>query len=94
VGVDNPSIGSYARFVNRERILVTATPAELRSEMPGMVDVYDALNRQFSGLTRSSSARRMSCAATSWRCSRARSSSERPLVVADLTAPSTLLRST
>jgi hypothetical protein len=47
VGVDNPSIGSYARFVNRERILVTATPAELRSELPGMVDVYDALNRQF-----------------------------------------------
>jgi hypothetical protein len=47
VGVDNPSIGSYARTVNHERIVVTAAPAELRSEVPGMVDVYDALNRQF-----------------------------------------------
>jgi hypothetical protein len=47
VGVDNPCIGSYARNVNCERILVTATPAELRSEMPGVVDVYDALSRQF-----------------------------------------------
>jgi len=47
VGVDNPSIGSYARTVNPERILVTAEPAELRSDVPGMVDVYDALNRQF-----------------------------------------------
>ncbi|HET6850192.1 MAG TPA: hypothetical protein VFH74_15140 [Gaiellales bacterium] len=33
--------------MNRERILVTAAPSELRSELPGMVDVYDALNRQF-----------------------------------------------
>jgi len=47
VGVDNPSIGSYARIVNRERILVTAAPAELRSDLTGLVDVYDALNRQF-----------------------------------------------
>jgi hypothetical protein len=33
--------------VNRERILVTAEPTELRSDLPGMIDVYDALNRQF-----------------------------------------------
>jgi hypothetical protein len=33
--------------VNRERILVTAAPTELRSDMPGAVDVYDALGRQF-----------------------------------------------
>jgi hypothetical protein len=33
--------------MNHERILVTAAPAELRSRVPGMVDVYDALNRQF-----------------------------------------------
>ncbi|HET7428892.1 MAG TPA: hypothetical protein VFJ66_05535 [Gaiellales bacterium] len=33
--------------MNHERIVVTAAPAELRSEVPGMVDVYDALNRQF-----------------------------------------------
>jgi hypothetical protein len=33
--------------VNHDRILVTAAPAELRSDTPGAVDVYDALNRQF-----------------------------------------------
>ncbi len=33
--------------MNRERILVTAAPTELRSDAPGAVDVYDALGRQF-----------------------------------------------
>lgn len=33
--------------MNRERILVTADPAELRSDLSGMIDVYDALNQQF-----------------------------------------------
>jgi hypothetical protein len=47
VGVDNPSIGSYARIVNPERILVTAAPAELRGGSSGAIDVYDALGRQF-----------------------------------------------
>jgi hypothetical protein len=33
--------------MSRDRILVTATPAELRPDPAGVVDVYDALNRQF-----------------------------------------------
>lgn len=33
--------------MNRDRILVTAAPAELRAHPGGVVDVYDALNRQF-----------------------------------------------
>ncbi|HEY0387561.1 MAG TPA: hypothetical protein VGC71_03895 [Gaiellales bacterium] len=33
--------------MNRERIVVTATPAELRAGSGGVVDVYDALGRQF-----------------------------------------------
>lgn len=33
--------------MNPERILVTAEPGELRSDLSGMIDVYDALNRQF-----------------------------------------------
>jgi hypothetical protein len=33
--------------VNRDRILVNATPTELRADAGGVVDVYDALNRQF-----------------------------------------------
>jgi len=33
--------------VNRDRILVNAAPTELRADSRGVVDVYDALNRQF-----------------------------------------------
>ena len=33
--------------MNHERILVTAAPVELRSDMNGVVDVYDALKRQY-----------------------------------------------
>jgi phage terminase large subunit-like protein len=34
--------------MERDRILVTADPAELRADdRPGIVDVYDALGRQF-----------------------------------------------
>jgi hypothetical protein len=33
--------------VNRDRILVNAAPTELRADSGGVVDVYDALNRQF-----------------------------------------------
>jgi hypothetical protein len=33
--------------VNSDRILVTATPTELRADAGGVVDVYDALNRQY-----------------------------------------------
>jgi hypothetical protein len=33
--------------VNRDRILVNAAPTELRAGAGGVVDVYDALNRQF-----------------------------------------------
>jgi hypothetical protein len=33
--------------MHRDRILVTADPFELRPGDAGVVDVYDALNRQF-----------------------------------------------
>jgi hypothetical protein len=33
--------------MHRDRILVTADPIELRPGNGGVIDVYDALNRQF-----------------------------------------------
>ena len=35
-------------MIARDRILVTAAPAELSADAEGVIDVFDALERQFS----------------------------------------------